>query len=211
MIFSRSRVRRAHEEKEVRMVYNSVFSNGARRLVHHLGETGFTHRQIRVFGPTVSAHCSRRRIMSRSDGSVTSAPVSSSTDVLLFSSSGSMINVSRTRFFSRNLISMYGGLTSGKVEIVITKLSVSFEEIPFKPVPTLLTVTSRMAGIRTVYIGYKGLTCTARQVAGDRGQILLKRGTSCRPLYQAYCVRTLGRRARGGWRALCSARGGGVQ
>lgn len=193
-------MRRAEEEKEVRMVYNSVFSKGARRLVHHVGQTGFTHRHMRVFGPTVSAHCSRNSIISRSDGSVSSAPVSSSTDVLLFASRVSMMNVSRTRFFSDKLVSMYGRLTGGKIHIVVTKLSVSFGKIPFNPVPTLYTVTSRISGMRTVYIGYKRLTSFSRHAIGGSGRILLKRATRCRPLYQRYCRHTLRRSQRGSWK-----------
>lgn len=213
MLFSRSRVRRAGEENEVRVVYNSVFSKGARRLVHEVGETGFTHRHIRVFGPTVSAHCSRRSIISRSDRSVTSAPVSSSTDVLLFASRVSMINVSRTRFFSDKLVSVYGRLTGGNMHIVVTKLSVSFGKGPFKPVPRLYTVTSRMSGIRTVYIGYKRLTSFSRHAIGGSGRILLKRATRCRPLYERYCLHTLRRSKRGVWAGgcVCKGRGGGVQ
>lgn len=155
--------------------------------------------------------------MSRSDRSVTSAPVSSSTDVLLFASRVSMINVSRTRFFSDNLVSMYGRLTGGNVHIVMTKLSVSFHNVPFNPVPKLYTVTSRISGMRTVYIGYNRLTSFSRHAIGGSGRMLLKRARRCRPLYQRYCRRTV-RTSRGRdnrWQVRgarrCKARGSCVQ
>lgn len=173
------------------MVYNSVFSNGARRLVHHLGHTGFTGRGIRVFGPHVSIHCSRRRIISRSTGTVHSAPISSTQGVLLVASSISVINVSRTRFFSSNVVRIYHRLTSDNIQIVITKLSVSCANGPFNPVPTLVTATRCIAGIRTVYIHYNGLTRRSRHLARSRGLIVLNRASSCRTVYHRYFGRLI--------------------
>lgn len=186
--------KRTRHPKEVRIIYKSVFSKGARRLVQEVGHTDFTERGIRVFGPTVSAHCSRSGMIDRSRGSVQSAPVRSSKSVLLLTSSVSIINVSRTRFLSGKLIRIYGRLTGHNMHIVITKLSVSFGNIPFNPVPTLYTVTSRIAGIRTVYIGYNTLTCIDRQLITGSGHILLNRRSRCRPLYESYCRGTVDRR-----------------
>ncbi len=178
----------------VRILYNSVFSKGARRLVEEVGETRFTGRGVTVCGPYVSMECSGSRIISRSTRDVPSVPVSSPTGVLRLSRNIRIMNISRTGFFSRDLVSIILALTGGNIEIVVTNLSRSFLNGPFNPVPTLVTITRSIRGMRTVYIGYNDPTGRSRHLSGDDSLIILKRASVCRPLYHRYCGTTVTRR-----------------
>lgn len=143
-----------------------------------------------MFGPRVSGQCDSRTIISRGKASIVTEPVSRSASVFgCVATSVSLVTVSRIRFFSSRVMGIVRRLTSDKRHIVTTKLSRSFHKRPFNRVPTVVSVTRLIAGLRTIYTIYNSPTDHARHLVGKGPTscsspiVLINTSRTCRPHY----------------------------
>ncbi|MCU0452140.1 MAG: thymidine kinase [Bacteroidetes bacterium] len=117
-----------------------MFSGKTEELIRRLRRAQIAKQTVAVFKPVIDNRYDRERIVSHSEQSLISTPVTDASEILKLVGDAQVVGVDEAQFFDMNLVDVCEQLAHEGRRVIVAGLDQDFQGKPFDPIPQLLAV-----------------------------------------------------------------------
>lgn len=124
----------------IEVICGCMFSGKTEELIRRLRRAQIAKQQVAIFKPNIDKRYSPEHIVSHSEQSVISLPVSDASEIPSLAGEAQVIGIDEGQFFKANLVDICEDLASRGRRVIVAGLDQDYRGKPFDPMPQLLAV-----------------------------------------------------------------------
>jgi len=124
----------------IEVICGCMFSGKTEELIRRLRRAQIAKQQVAIFKPKIDIRYDAEHIVSHSEQSIISHPVSEASEILPLSQSAQVIGIDEAQFFKSDLVEVCEQLASSGKRVIVAGLDQDYRGKPFEPIPQLLAV-----------------------------------------------------------------------
>ena len=124
----------------IEVVCGCMFSGKTEELIRRLRRAQIAKQQVAIFKPRIDTRYSAEHIVSHSDQSIVSHPVTDASEIADLAGDAQVIGIDEGQFFKANLVEVCEQLADAGKRVIVAGLDQDYRGKPFEPMPQLLAV-----------------------------------------------------------------------
>jgi thymidine kinase len=117
-----------------------MFSGKTEELIRRLRRAQIAKQKVAIFKPKIDIRYDAEHIVSHSEQSIVSHPVTKASEILTLSGEAQVIGIDEGQFFQLELVDICEKLASSGKRVIVAGLDQDYRGKPFDPMPQLLAV-----------------------------------------------------------------------
>ena len=172
----------------IEVICGSMFSGKTEELIRRIKRAQIANQNVEIFKPQLDKRYDEHDVVSHNQNAVSSVPVESASQILLYASGNEVVGIDEAQFFDEALPGVCNELANNGVRVIVAGLDMDFQGKPFGPMPGLLAVANFITKVHAICIQCGALAqFSFRKVKNDK-QVMLGETESyvplCRNCYQ---------------------------
>ncbi len=172
----------------IEVICGSMFSGKTEELIRRVKRAQIANQNVEIFKPQLDKRYDEHDVVSHNQNTVSSVPVESASQILLYASGNEVVGIDEAQFFDDALPNVCNELADNGVRVIVAGLDMDFKGKPFGPMPGLLAVANFVTKVHAICIQCGALAqFSFRKVKNDK-QVMLGETESyvplCRNCYQ---------------------------
>lgn len=166
----------------IEVICGSMFSGKTEELIRRIKRAQIANQNVEIFKPELDKRYDEHDVVSHNQNTISSVPVESSSQILLYASDNEVVGIDEAQFFDNELPNVCNQLADNGVRVVVAGLDMDFKGKPFGPMPALLSIADFVTKVHAICIQCGALAqFSFRKVKNDK-QVMLGETESYVPL-----------------------------
>jgi len=124
----------------IEVICGCMFSGKTEELIRRLRRAQIAKQKVAIFKPKIDVRFDAEHIVSHSDQSIVSHPVTQASEILPLTGDAQVIGIDEGQFFEPVLVDICEKLASSGKRVIVAGLDQDYRGKPFEPMPQLLAV-----------------------------------------------------------------------
>ncbi len=166
----------------IEVICGSMFSGKTEELIRRIKRAQIANQNVEIFKPELDKRYDEHDVVSHNQNAISSVPVESSSQILLYASDNEVVGIDEAQFFDDELPNVCNQLADSGVRVIVAGLDMDFKGKPFGPMPALLSIADFVTKVHAICIQCGALAqFSFRKVKNDK-QVMLGETESYVPL-----------------------------
>jgi thymidine kinase len=166
----------------IEVICGSMFSGKTEELIRRIKRAQIANQNVEIFKPELDKRYDEHDVVSHNQNTISSVPVESSSQILLYASDNEVVGIDEAQFFDDELPNVCNQLADSGVRVIVAGLDMDFKGKPFGPMPALLSIADFVTKVHAICIQCGALAqFSFRKVKNDK-QVMLGETESYVPL-----------------------------
>ena len=165
----------------IEVICGSMFSGKTEELIRRLKRAKIANQKVEIFKPVTDTRYHIQRVVSHDANYILSTPVEKSLDILTNLDGIEVVGIDEAQFFDKNLVKVAQQLALNGVRVIIAGLDMDYRDLPFGPIPDLLTVAEYITKVHAICSHCGNLATHSYRLADSEADILLGEKDSYEP------------------------------
>ena len=127
-----------------------MFSGKTEELIRRLKRARIANLKVEIFKPAVDTRYDKEKIVSHDESSISSIPVTHSSNILLLTEGVDVVGIDEAQFFDDQIISVCEALAAKGVRVIAAGLDMDYTGKPFGPMPNLLAIAEYITKLHAI-------------------------------------------------------------
>jgi thymidine kinase len=159
-----------------------MFSGKTEESIRRIKRAQIANQNVEIFKPELDKRYDEHDVVSHNQNTISSVPVESSSQILLYASDNEVVGIDEAQFFDNELPNVCNQLADSGVRVIVAGLDMDFKGKPFGPMPALLSIADFVTKVHAICIQCGALAqFSFRKVKNDK-QVMLGETESYVPL-----------------------------
>lgn len=172
----------AHRPGRIEVVCGSMFSGKTEELIRRLKRAEFAKQRVEIFKPALDTRYSEIEVVSHDRNSIMSAPVDSSSSILLLSSDIDVVGIDEAQFFDDGLVAVCNELANKGIRVIVAGLDMDFKGVPFGPIPALCAIADEVTKVHAICVRCGALAYVSHRLVNNEKRVMLGEQAEYEPL-----------------------------
>lgn len=172
----------------IEVICGSMFSGKTEELIRRIKRAQIANQNVEIFKPQLDKRYDEHDVVSHNQNAVSSVPVESASQILLYASGNEVVGIDEAQFFDEALPGVCNELANNGVRVIVAGLDMDFQGKPFGPMPGLLAVANFITKVHAICIQCGALAQFSFRKVKNNKQVMLGETESyvplCRNCYQ---------------------------
>lgn len=124
----------------IEVICGCMFSGKTEELIRRLRRAQIAKQQVAIFKPNIDTRYSSEHIVSHSEQSLISHPVTDASEIPKLAREAQVIGIDEAQFFKPNIVNISELLAADGKRVIVAGLDQDYRGKPFDPIPQLLAV-----------------------------------------------------------------------
>lgn len=156
----------------VEVIAGSMFSGKTEELIRRLKRAKIARQKVEIFKPAIDVRYSVTEVVSHDENSISSTPVSNSSNILLLSGNVDVIGIDEAQFFDKGLVEVVIKLANMGIRVIVAGLDMDFKGEPFGPIPELMAVADYVDKVHAICVKCGNIAQFSHRLS-DKEQVVL--------------------------------------
>ncbi len=157
----------------IEVICGSMFSGKTEELIRRLKRAKIARQKVEIFKPMIDKRYDEQNIVSHDANQITSTPLPSSSNLLLFSNQVDVIGIDEAQFFDSELPNVCEQLANSGTRVIIAGLDMDFLGKPFGPMPQLLAIADYITKVHAICMNCGDLASHSFRTTKEASLIVL--------------------------------------
>jgi len=181
-MFLESAINPTHRRGWIEIICGSMFSGKTEELIRRLNRARIARQRVEIFKPSIDTRYDEVNVVSHNENSITSTPVQSSTQILLYANNVDVVGIDEAQFFDDELVTVCNKLANSGIRVVIAGLDMDFTGKPFGPIPALMATAEYVTKVHAICMHCGNLAHYSHRKTADEKLVMLGETDSYEPL-----------------------------
>lgn len=181
-MFLESAINPSHRRGWIEVICGSMFSGKTEELIRRLNRARIAKQHVEIFKPAIDTRYDEVNVVSHNENSITSTPVQSSSQILLYANNVDVVGIDEAQFFDDELISVCNKLAGSGIRVIIAGLDMDFTGKPFGPIPALMATAEYVTKVHAICMRCGNLAHYSHRKTADEKLVMLGETDSYEPL-----------------------------
>lgn len=159
-----------------------MFSGKTEELIRRLKRARIARQKVEIFKPSVDTRYDDMKVVSHDENAISSTPVQSSSQILLYVNDADVIGVDEAQFFDNQLADVCNKLANSGIRVIVAGLDMDYLGKPFGPIPSLMATAEYVTKVHAVCIECGNLAQHSHRIIADDHLVVLGEKNSYEPL-----------------------------
>lgn len=159
-----------------------MFSGKTEELIRRLKRARIARQKVEIFKPSVDTRYDDMKVVSHDENAISSTPVQSSNQILLYVNDADVIGVDEAQFFDNQLADVCNQLANSGIRVIVAGLDMDYLGKPFGPIPSLMATAEYVTKVHAVCIECGNLAQHSHRIIADDHLVVLGEKNSYEPL-----------------------------
>jgi thymidine kinase len=166
----------------IEVICGSMFSGKTEELIRRLTRAKIAKQKVEIFKPAIDTRYDDVEVVSHNANSITSTPVESAEQILLYVNDVSVVGIDEAQFFDNQLVSVCNQLADRGIRVIVAGLDMDFKGVPFGPIPNLLATAEYVTKVHAICIHCGNLAQYSHRTIQKEDLVVLGETDSYEPL-----------------------------
>jgi thymidine kinase len=166
----------------IEVITGSMFSGKTEELIRRLKRARIARQKVEIFKPSVDTRYDEMKVVSHDENAISSTPVQSSSQILLYVNDADVIGVDEAQFFDNQLADVCNKLANSGIRVIVAGLDMDYLGKPFGPIPSLMATAEYVTKVHAVCIECGNLAQHSHRIIADDHLVVLGEKNSYEPL-----------------------------
>lgn len=166
----------------IEVITGSMFSGKTEELIRRLKRAKIAKQKVEIFKPSVDTRYDDMKVVSHDENAISSTPVQSSNQILLYVNDADVIGVDEAQFFDNQLADVCNQLANNGVRVIVAGLDMDYLGKPFGPIPSLMATAEYVTKVHAVCIECGNLAQHSHRIIADDHLVVLGEKDNYEPL-----------------------------
>jgi thymidine kinase len=166
----------------IEVITGSMFSGKTEELIRRLKRARIARQKVEIFKPSVDTRYDEMKVVSHDENAISSTPVQSSSQILLYVNDADVIGVDEAQFFDNQLADVCNKLANSGIRVIVAGLDMDYLGKPFGPIPSLMATAEYVTKVHAVCIECGNLAQHSHRIIADDHLVVLGEKDSYEPL-----------------------------
>lgn len=166
----------------IEVITGSMFSGKTEELIRRLKRARIARQKVEIFKPSVDTRYDDMKVVSHDENAISSTPVQSSSQILLYVNDADVIGVDEAQFFDNQLADVCNKLANSGIRVIVAGLDMDYLGKPFGPIPSLMATAEYVTKVHAVCIECGNLAQHSHRIIADDHLVVLGEKNSYEPL-----------------------------
>ena len=167
-------IRKNSEQKgQIEVICGSMFSGKTEELIRRLTRARLAKQQVEIFKPSVDTRYHETHVVSHTETSIRSTPVSFAGDILLLSGTCDVVGIDEAQFFDEEIVRVVQLLANQGKRVILAGLDMDFEGKPFDPMPKLMAIAEYVTKVQAICMKCGDLAAFSYRLSAAKEKVML--------------------------------------
>jgi thymidine kinase len=166
----------------IEVITGSMFSGKTEELIRRLKRAKIARQKVEIFKPAVDTRYDEMNVVSHDENAISSTPVQSSNQILLYVNDADVVGVDEAQFFDNQLADVCNKLANTGIRVIVAGLDMDYLGKPFGPIPSLMATAEYVTKVHAVCIECGNLAQHSHRIIADDHLVVLGEKDSYEPL-----------------------------
>jgi thymidine kinase len=166
----------------IEVITGSMFSGKTEELIRRLKRAKIARQKVEIFKPAFDTRYDELKVVSHDENAISSTPVQSSNQILLYVNDADVVGVDEAQFFDNQLAEVCNQLANAGVRVIVAGLDMDYLGKPFGPIPSLMATAEYVTKVHAVCIECGNLAQHSHRIIADDHLVVLGEKDSYEPL-----------------------------
>lgn len=166
----------------IEVICGSMFSGKTEELIRRMKRAKFARQKVEIYKPVIDTRYSKEDVVSHDHNVITSTPVDSSSEILLFSGDIDVVGIDEAQFFDDGLADVCNQLANRGVRVIVAGLDMDYRGKPFGPIPSLLAIADEVTKVHAICVRCGNLAYISHRLVHNDKRVLLGEKDEYEPL-----------------------------
>lgn len=166
----------------IEVITGSMFSGKTEELIRRLKRAKIAKQKVEIFKPSVDTRYDDMKVVSHDENAISSTPVQSSNQILLYVNEADVIGIDEAQFFDNQLADVCNQLANTGVRVIVAGLDMDYLGKPFGPIPSLMATAEYVTKVHAVCIECGNLAQHSHRIIADDHLVVLGEKDNYEPL-----------------------------
>ncbi len=168
----------------IEVICGPMFSGKTEELIRRLRRAEIARQKVLVFKPRIDTRYDEVNIISHSQLSMPSIPITSSEEIMHYITPGTqVVGIDEVQFFGAELVSICQQLADRGIRVICAGLDQDYRGLPFEPVPQLLAIAEYITKTLAICVVCGNPASRTQRLIPSKERILVGAGN----VYEARC------------------------
>ncbi len=134
----------------IEVICGSMFSGKTEELIRRLNRAKIARQKVEIFKPSIDTRYDEVKVVSHNETAITSTPVETASQILLYAEDASVIGIDEAQFFDDDLFNVCNQLANRGVRVIVAGLDMDYLGNPFGPIPKLMAVAEDVTKVHAI-------------------------------------------------------------
>jgi thymidine kinase len=165
----------------IEVICGSMFSGKTEELIRRMKRAQIANQTVEIFKPAIDVRYDEAMVVSHDANSIRSTPVTHSENILLMSTSVSVVGIDEAQFLDMELPNVCEKLAQRGTRVIVAGLDMDFEGKPFGPMPQLLSIADYITKVHAICVQCGDIAHFSYRKSAETTKILLGEKESYEP------------------------------
>lgn len=157
----------------IEVITGSMFSGKTEELIRRLKRAKIAGLETKIFKPCTDTRYSAENVVSHDKNLITSVAVSKASDILLQSTTASVIGVDEAQFFDAEIVLVCRLLADRGARVIVAGLDMDYLGRPFGPIPPLMAIADDVTKVHAICTRCGSLAQFSHRLTTDKKLVSL--------------------------------------
>lgn len=157
----------------VEVICGSMFSGKTEELIRRLKRAQLAHQKVEIFKPALDVRYDEEKVVSHDATEVSSTPVPSSSNLLLYANDVDVIGIDEAQFFDDELPRVCSDLAKRGIRVIVAGLDMDYLGNPFGPIPNLMAVAEYVSKVHAICVDCGDLAIHSHRIVSSKDLVHL--------------------------------------
>ena len=157
----------------IEVICGSMFSGKTEELIRRLKRAKIAKQKVEIFKPMIDTRYDEVNIVSHDANHISSTPVPSSSNLLIFGSEVDVIGIDEAQFFDDQLPDVCSQIANNGTRVIVAGLDMDFMGKPFGPIPQLLAIADYITKVHAICMNCGDLATHSHRIVKEESIIML--------------------------------------
>jgi len=136
----------------IEVIVGSMFSGKTEELIRRLRRAQYARQRVEIFKPMIDTRYSETEVVSHDSKSITSTPVDSSDQILLYATGVDVVGIDEAQFFDNDIVEVCEKLANNGTRVIVAGLDMDYLGRPFGPMPALMARAEYVTKVHAICV-----------------------------------------------------------
>ena len=178
----------------IEVITGSMFSGKTEELIRRLKRAKIAKQKVEIFKASVDTRYDELNVVSHDENAISSTPVQSSNQILLYVNDADVIGIDEAQFFDNQLADVCNQLANTGIRVIVAGLDMDYLGKPFGPIPSLMATAEYVTKVHAVCIECGNLAQHSHRIIADDHLVVLGEKDNYEPLCRVCFGKKRGRK-----------------
>jgi thymidine kinase len=166
----------------IEVICGSMFSGKTEELIRRLNRAKIARQKVEIFKPAIDKRYDEINVVSHNENIITSTPVETASQILLYAEDASVIGIDEAQFFDDELFNVCNELANRGVRVIVAGLDMDYLGKPFGPIPKLMAVAEDVTKVHAICMSCGNLAQYSHRTVQNDKLVMLGEKDTYEPL-----------------------------